>query len=382
MIKLHSNRLDALNKHSFDIYIGRVSRNPNRLQLLAKKEIFVVDDVNHVPKGFFAYLFFDKPVKNPPVNSFYLPKDFKYLLDGDIIRLNANYAQIRVLYRIESRTNSLLITERCNNYCLMCSQPPKPKDDSYIIDELLSMIPLMDKSTEEIGITGGEPTLTGDGFFDVIKCIKNSLPTTSLHILSNGRKFKDPDLARRLAAIKHHDLMVGIPLYSDISDIHDYVVQADCAYDDTLRGILQLKTYGVKVEIRVVIHKGTYQRLPQLAEFIARNLLFVDHVALMGLEMMGFTKANMDSLWIDPVEYQQELFEAVSTLSNYKINTSIYNHQLCLLDPRLEEWNRKSISDWKNKYMDECEGCNRKNECGGFFSSAKIQYSNHIKPFK
>jgi hypothetical protein len=39
----------------------------------------------------------------------------------------------------------------------------------------------------------------------------------------------------------------------------------------------------------------TFARLPQLAEFIVRNLTFVDHVALMGLEITGFTCADAAS---------------------------------------------------------------------------------------
>jgi hypothetical protein len=37
-------------------------------------------------------------------------------------------------------------------------------------------------------------------------------------------------------------------------------------------------------------------RLRQLAEFRARNLTFVEHIALMGLKITGFTRANLDSL--------------------------------------------------------------------------------------
>ena len=74
--------------------------------------------------------------------------------------------------------------------------------------------------------------------------------------------------------------MFGIPLYSDIASKHDFVVQAKGAYDETI-GILNLKAYNQKVEIRVVLHQKTYERLPQLALFIVRNLQFVDHVALM-----------------------------------------------------------------------------------------------------
>lgn len=51
--------------------------------------------------------------------------------------------------------------------------------------------------------------------------------------------------------------MVGIPIYSDLSMVHDYVVQADGAFDETIRGILNLKRMRQRVEVRVVIHKQT-----------------------------------------------------------------------------------------------------------------------------
>jgi His-Xaa-Ser system radical SAM maturase HxsC len=258
---------------------------------------------------------------------------------------------------------------------------PREIDDSYLVDELLQAIPLMDRRSTEVGITGGEPSLLGDGLIDLLWSLKNFLPDTSVHILSNGRNFKDAALAKKVAAVDHHDLMIGIPIYSDISNIHDYVVQADGAFDETIRGILNLKTHGVRVEIRMVIHKQTYKRLPQFARFLARNLLFVDHVALMGLEMTGFTRPNIDDLWIDPIEYQPQLVEAVETLARNRMKVSIYNHQLCLLDKRIWQYNVKSISDWKNEFMPECDQCLKKDQCGGFFSSAHFKYSNNIKPF-
>jgi len=96
--------------------------------------------------------------------------------------------------------------------------------------------------------------------------------------------------------------------------------------------------------------------------------------------MTGFTKANLDDLWIDPIEYQNELTEAVDILNRFGINVSIYNHQLCLLPPNLWKFAIKSISDWKNEYMPECNGCEMQEKCGGFFSSAHFKYSTHIQP--
>jgi His-Xaa-Ser system radical SAM maturase HxsC len=176
--------------------------------------------------------------------------------------------------------------------------------------------------------------------------------------------------------------MLGIPVYSSDASRHDYVVQATGAFDETIRGILNLKKLKQRVELRVVIHKQTYEGLVDLAEYIARNLLFVDQVALMGLEMMGFTRANIDSLWIDPIEYKDQLSKAVKLLHSYGLKVFVYNHQLCLVNDDIKPFYVKSISDWKNEYAAECEGCASKNECGGFFSSGiKYRYSLNIKPF-
>lgn len=384
MLKLFSNSVFSLGAASEpEGAVRRIVEDPRNAAPSREAEYLLVrGNIDHAPIGFAGYLFFEKPTGGIPLNSFLLESDLSYLSAGDIIKLHPKRNALRTLYRKQSPHNALLLTERCNNFCLMCSQPPKDIDDSYIVEDVLRMIPLMSSETKAIGITGGEPSLLGEKLIQIIGSLKEHLPATAVHILSNGRNFKRGGFADAVANVGHPDLMIGIPLYSDISSIHDYVVQADGAYDDTIRGILNLKRAGVRVEIRIVVHKATYERLPDLARFIRRNLTFSDHVALMGLEMTGFTKINLDKLWIDPKDYQTQLREAVEILNQAKMAVSIYNHQLCVLDPALFAFNKKSISDWKNEFMSECQECIRKEECGGFFSSAKLRYSDHIQPFR
>jgi His-Xaa-Ser system radical SAM maturase HxsC len=273
----------------------------------------------------------------------------------------------------------MLLTERCNSYCVMCSQPPKPGDDSYLVRAYLEATPLMSSDTAELGITGGEPTLLGEALLDILRSCKEWIPATALHVLSNGRLFNYLTLCRAVAAVGHPDLMIGIPLYSDIAHRHDFVVQADGAFDETIRGIMNLARCGVSVEIRMVIHRETAVRLPQFARFVARNLPFVNHVALMGLETTGFVKMNLDALWIDPADYQRELRQAIDHLRRHGLSASIYNHQLCVLDQALWPASRKSISDWKNEYLDVCDGCAVQDQCGGFFASSSLRHSDHIR---
>jgi His-Xaa-Ser system radical SAM maturase HxsC len=383
MLKLSSNRVVSLGPVPENgVIVRRVSENPDCAQVRRCDEYFIArDHASRVPEGFAGYLFFEKPLHSVPTVSYLLEQDLSYLGDGDIIKVNASHGTLRTLYRRNSRHNSVLVTERCNNYCLMCSQPPRDINDDHLVDELLKAIPLMSRETLSVVITGGEPTLLGERLVEVVNAFRCYLPNTAVHVLSNGRSFRNFDYAKAISRVRHPDLMIGIPLYSDISSKHDYVVQADGAFDDTIRGIINLKTAGVKVEIRVVLHNLTYARLPELARFIRRNLTFCDHVALMGLEMTGFTRSNLEELWIDPKDYQPQLRDAVAILDRANMDVSIYNHQLCVLDESLHRFSRKSISDWKNEYMPECNGCTRKRECGGFFSSAKLRYSAHITPF-
>ncbi len=343
--------------------------------LLAGHEAFI-------PSGYRAYFRIDG-VTEPTTdrNVFSLAPTLHYLRPGDVVRVDPARRSVNVLYRKASPTNSILVTERCDNYCLMCSQPPKPQDDSYLVDEAFRWIHLVDTSTAELGITGGEPGLLGDRLPALVAHIGHTLPKTALHILSNGRRFAEGGLARALAAARHPDLMVGIPLYSDLPEEHDYVVQARGAYTETIRGILALKAAGVRVEIRTVVHAQTFARLRQIADFLVRNLLFVDHVALMGLELMGFARSNLDELWIDPLEYQEQLAAAVTKLDRAGMAISIYNTPLCLLPEGLHRFARQSISDWKNAYPDECEGCTKKGTCAGFFTSSTLRKSPNIRPF-
>jgi len=308
-----------------------------------------------------------------------LQAEFAYLEPGDILRVNPAAQQVNVLYRRNSASNSLLFTERCNSLCLMCSQPPRDVDDRYLVDEILEAIPLMDPDTAEIGITGGEPTLRFAEFLAVMEALRTHLPTTAVHVLTNGRLFAYPMAAARLKAVSPTDLMLGVPVYSADPERHEFVVQAKGAFDQTIRGLLSLARVGVPVEIRCVIHRQTYEGLPQLAEFIARNLPFAAHVALMGLEPMGHVKMNLEALWIDPVDYQHELDAAVRTLDRAGLRVSVYNHQLCTLDRGLWPFAVQSISDWKNIYHEECEGCTVQAKCPGFFASSNTIRSRAIR---
>src|SRR5262249_7471883 len=81
--------------------------------------------------------------------------------EGHIVTIEPGSGFIRTIFRPESPHNTLFATDRCNSNCLMCSQPPKEVDDSYLVEENLKMLSLIQTPPDYLGITGGEPTLLG-----------------------------------------------------------------------------------------------------------------------------------------------------------------------------------------------------------------------------
>ncbi|MCY1046060.1 hypothetical protein OV208_32405 [Corallococcus sp. bb12-1] len=91
----------------------------------APEILLVRESRGPLPPGFRAYLL---EAESPDVNvpdAYVMPPGLLALAEGDVVRVEPSQGRVSALYRKESLSNSLLVTERCDNYCLMCSQPPR-----------------------------------------------------------------------------------------------------------------------------------------------------------------------------------------------------------------------------------------------------------------
>lgn len=274
-------------------------------------------------------------------------------------------------FRIDSNDNTLFTTARCNNNCIMCCQPPLYNDD---MEELylrnIEIINRAPKNIPVVGISGGEPTLLGDKLVELLRHIRQTLPDSDIHILSNGRNFKDIEYTRKVVEAADDKLFVGIPLHSDYSRDHDIIAGAKGAYNETIAGIFNLGALGAIIELRIVINKLNYMRLPQIADFIHKNLPFVAWTAFMAMEHIGHAVSNERNVWVEPINYADKLAEAVLTLAQWRKEVAIYNVPLCLIPEQIHRFAQKSISDWKNKYLPICDNCVKKSQCCGFFTTS------------
>ena len=273
---------------------------------------------------------------------------------------------------INSNDNTLFVTGQCNNRCLMCCQPPTTKNDiDFLFEQNLELIKNAPKNLPIIGISGGEPILLEERFFELISIIRQYLPETTIHILTNGRQLANEYYTKRLKETGGDNLLLGIPIHSDSSLIHDEITSIKNSFNETILGLYNLAVFEIPIELRIVINKLNYKRLSQLSEFIFKNLTFVTYVSFMAMEFIGLAVKYSQQVWIEPTEYISNLKEAIQNLNGWNINISLFNFPLCLLPDELHAFARRSISDWKNSYADICQECIKKDDCCGLFSTSK-----------
>ena len=147
-----------------------------------KDEILVKSDAKDVPSGYAALITNSEAINSgkPCIGNVSTLVEFN---EGDVVLINKK-GEIVFLYEIKSQHNSIFATERCNHRCIMCPQPPVAEEEDKTPFNM-KLISLIDKNTQEVGITGGEPTLIGDKLFDLIRQIQKYQPKAGISLLIN-----------------------------------------------------------------------------------------------------------------------------------------------------------------------------------------------------
>lgn len=361
-------------KNSTDTVMGKITF---KRHFLGKKNYIFVTDKTVSASNYAAIISssFDNIRAHCPS---YECNDLSKFSEGDVVTISKE-GTISFVYEINASQNVILATEKCNHRCIMCPQPPVSKEDSRL-NFNLRLISLMDKNSTEIGFSGGEPTVVGDDLFILMKAVNKQCPKSSTTLLTNGVMLANMHYATKLAMCQMYDLQVDIPLFSDIPAIHNQIVGANTFYK-SVKALYNLALLGIRIGIRIVVMKQNYKRLTQFADFVYHNFPFVSQVAFMQMEFEGQAKKIFNSLWIDPFDYRNELKEAVLLLNDRGIVPRIYNSQLCILPKEIRNFAVQSISDWKDIYISECDGCDVRGKCAGFFESNKDCHSKNILRF-
>ena len=103
-------------------------------------------------------------------------------------------------------------------------------------------------------------------------------------------------------------------------------------------------------------------------------------VKFIGLEMLGNARRNLNDVWIDYKESFSKMKSAIDLLVKNEIDVGIYNYPLCCVDQPYWSLCEKSITDYKVRYLPQCNQCIKKDACGGMFSGTYNLMKGVIEP--
>lgn len=291
------------------------------------------------------------------------------LQHGDVVAVTPGRTALQVLYRESDTHHTVFLTNRCNSYCLMCSQPPTNGDDSWLVDEAQDVARHIGRSPDVVGFTGGEPLLLGLRLRQVLETFATYHPRTQFDVLTNGRRLGDADFAKALLKDLRAPLTWMVPLYGHADFLHDYIVQSQGAFEETLAGLLELQAAKQPIQLRIVLIEPVLHYLQTLCAFVAKNLPFIKEVALMGCEPIGFARVNRDVCQVDIRAWHRQLSAGVRNVIRGGMQPVLMNLPLCTLPRELWPYAHRSISDWKQTYAPECAECAARSTCSGLFAS-------------
>lgn len=154
---------------------------------------------------------------------------------------------------------------KCNNKCRFCVQGKKRgagvDKTSVEISEILRENARLYKG---VVFTGGEPTLRQE--LPELVRLASELGYTEIQIQSNGRAFASRAYCREILDAGATDFALAI--HGHRPELHDFLTRAPASFDQTARGILNLKNMGAPVRTNTVITRSNYRNLPDVAKLL------------------------------------------------------------------------------------------------------------------
>lgn len=288
----------------------------------------------------------------------------------DILYINA-FGTVKRVYESESRTVDFMMTIHCNSNCVMCpvSEGARQSNEDGYHEWLLDLIDILPNDIEHICITGGEPTLIADRLFVIIEKLTQKFPYAEYQVLTNGRSCANSDFCKRIVDALPGNTLFGIPLHAGNEDLYDSIAQVKGGFTQVVQGIKNLVKNRARVEVRVVVSKMNAASMDELARFILDNLRGIRFVTFMGIETMGNAVKNYDAIWIDYASATKAFESAIDLLIAGGTDVMIYNYPLCCIKEKYWLLARRSITEHKVRYYEQCDICLVKSACSGFFQS-------------
>lgn len=302
--------------------------------------------------------------------------------------------------------SEIALTYRCQHKCPFCyaDAPQRGRQVAEMTTE--QVLGVIDRIWHEahvptVSFTGGEPTLSQElpRFIAHAKSLG-----MRANLITNGVRCADEALAEALAEAKLDSAQVSIE--GSTAEVHDAVTHTPGSFDQSLRGIRNLKSRGIHVHTNTTIcpqNVHDVARLPDLAaelgnQYFSMNMVIRTGGAAGDGNEVGYSQIgdivarvyeraqalSLKMVWYSPLPYC--LFNPISlglgsnscaaasgllsvAPDGQVLPCSSFEQGLGNLvhEPFDTIWNRRAARYWRNKeYLPPvCEGCDLSRICCG-----------------
>ncbi|MBR3354524.1 MAG: His-Xaa-Ser system radical SAM maturase HxsC [Oscillospiraceae bacterium] len=315
-------------------------------------------------------------VSREQTKAFFLQRTY-----GDVLEFLPN-GVVNLLYDVSAEDNLLFVTPRCSSNCIMCpSSETSRRETAQTEEQLLYFVSLLPDRLSHITVSGGEPFMLGENLLNILDALKEHDKNAGVLLLSNGRAFCLPEIAKKFSRCAPDSTIVGIPIHGYSALTHDNITQSPGSFAQTIQGIHNLLAHKCHVEIRIVVSKLNYTFINEITDFLINEFRGLLRVIFIGLEMTGNAALNNKDVWIPYTTSFNSIKDSIIRLINSNVTVSLYNYPLCTVDSAFWPICAKSITDYKISFSDSCGKCTIYDSCGGVFKSSLHYAKDELKPF-
>jgi len=272
---------------------------------------------------------------------------------------------------------------QCNNRCLICAVDSETNRNRNISTEELCRYfdRFSGKDGFEFEISGGEPTIRPD-FLYLINYLRSNSPKNPYILLSNGRRFSDTHFTSRVSEMPPKSILIAI--HGDTQQIHDTQTQVRGSFNETVVGVRNLFDYGLNVDLKIIVTKLNFTRLPELVQFAAQTFPNLRHMSINGLDVQGTVLRNKERVFVPIRTAKPYIQKALDSAMSQGISIRTYSLPVCLFDDPYRQFigeqpQRNLICKspttetdsvaWTQGTIDKCSSCKYRSFCSGTWYS-------------
>ncbi|OGS12487.1 MAG: hypothetical protein A2285_06040 [Elusimicrobia bacterium RIFOXYA12_FULL_57_11] len=266
------------------------------------------------------------------------------------------------------------VWNRCNNKCLMCSNPPGyARVGSYALPNLKARLRRIDGGETHIYLTGGEPSLHPE-LLPLLAYIRGRFVRARILIDTNGRMFAYKAFAAQCAAAGNMEFQVSLCGHTPAA--HDGVTRTPGSFRQAVEGInnllaLKAQGAGIDVEVRFVLSGLSLANIEGVYRFAKEHLKGIKALVFIFMEMEGHAGVNLKTAGLTYTRARPRVEEFFSgpgpapRAPRPPFELKLYHFPLCVLPPRLWKYAWRTLPGKEIAFPPCCRHCRVKAYCLG-----------------